>query len=151
MPEERITANKALVRQFYDEVWNKWNFDILGEILTEDVRFHGSLGITASGHKGFISYAETMRAAFPDFRSTIEDMIAETTKLVACMTFRGTHEGPIVGFPATGREIEFAGMALFLFRDGLISHVWVLGDRLDLFQQLGTFDNHDPAECRTLM
>ena len=29
--------------------------------------------------------------------------------------------------------------------------IWVLGDRLDLFQQLGTFDNHYPTEYRTLM
>ena len=151
MPDARIIANKALVRRFYDEVWNSWNFGILGEILTEDVSFHGSLGITAAGHKGFVSYAETVRAAFPDLHNTIEDMIAEESKLVACMTYRGTHKGPILGFPATGRRIEYAGMALFLFRERLISHIWVLGDRLDLFQQIRTSDGHDPAEYRTLM
>jgi steroid delta-isomerase-like uncharacterized protein len=151
MPDARIEANKALVRRFYEDVWNGWNFDILGEVLTDDIKFHGSLGITASGHRGFISYAETVRAAFPDFHHTVEDMVAEASKLVACMTYRGTHKGPIVGFPATGREIEYAGMALFLFRNGLVSHIWVLGDRLELFQQLGTFDRGYPAEYRTVM
>ena len=42
-------------------------------------------------------------------------------------------------------------IAIRPLRDGVISDIWVLGDRLDLFQQLGTFDNHYPTEYRTLM
>ena len=137
MAAAQIEANKDLVRRYYDELWNRWAFDTIGGILTPDVTFHGSLGMSATGHEGFIAHAETVRAAFPDFHNTIEELVAEETKLVACLTCRGTHQGDIFGVPPTGRTIEYAGMALFLFRDGLISHLWVLGDRLSLLQQLG--------------
>ena len=139
MSDERSQreANKALVRRYYDELWNRRAIDKIDEILTPDVTFHGSLGMSATGHQGFIAYAETVRAAFPDFHNTIEELVAEETKLVACLTYRGTHQGTLFDVPPTGRTIEYAGMALFLFRDGLISHLWVLGDRLSLLRQLG--------------
>lgn len=151
MADTVIAARKALVRRLYDEVWNGGNFDIVDQFLTADFKFHGALGITAAGHRGFANYAETLRAAFPDCHSTIEDMVAEPSKLVACLTYRGTHKGPLLSFRPTGRVVEFAGMALFLFGDGLISHIWELGDRLDLFQQLSPNESDRPDECRTLM
>lgn len=135
-----IDANKALVRRYYDELWNRWDFGAIAGILTPDVTFHGSLGMSATGHDGFIGYADTVRAAFPDFHNTVEEMIAEDAKLAALLTYRGTHRGAIFGIEPTGRRIEYAGVAIFLFRDALISHVWVLGDRLALLQQLGAAD-----------
>lgn len=84
-------TKKALVRRFYDDLWNRWNYDAVPEILTEDVAFHGSLDVDATGHEGFIAYAETVRAAFPDFENRIEDMIAEDNRLAACLTYSGTH------------------------------------------------------------
>lgn len=41
-----------------------------------------------------------------------------------------------MGVEATGRRITYAGVAIFVFREKLISHVWVLGDRLALLRQL---------------
>jgi steroid delta-isomerase-like uncharacterized protein len=135
-----IEQNKALVRRYYDELWNNWSFDRIAGILTPDVAFHGSLGMSASGHGGFIEYAETVRAAFPDFHNTVEELIAEEAKVAALLTYRGTHRGPIFGVEPTGKKIEYAGVAILLFRDALISHVWVLGDRLALMQQIGAVD-----------
>ena len=125
-----------MVRRFYEELWNKWNYGIIGEILTPDVEFHGSLGVQKSGHQGFIDYAEMIRAAFPDFTNSIEELIAEGDKVAACLTYRGTHMGEIFDIEGTGRSIRYIGTAIFVFRDALISNAWVLGDRLELLQQL---------------
>ena len=38
---QTIEDHKAVVRRFYDELWNKWNYGIIGEILTPDVGVHG--------------------------------------------------------------------------------------------------------------
>ena len=128
--------SKALVRRFYEDLWNRWDYSAIGEILTPDIVFHGSLNIDATGHDGFINYAETVRGAFPDFHNKIEETIAEGDKLAACLTYSGTHQGEIFGIEATGRPIRYAGVGIFLFRDGLIGQVWVLGDRLALMRQL---------------
>ena len=138
-PDE-IARNKALIRRFYDELWNGWNFDAIGEILTPDIAFHGSLGVQTTGHDGFIDYAETVRAAFPDFHNTVEELIAEDDKVAACLTYRGTHIGKIFNIEGTGRSIRYIGAAIFVIRDELIGNAWVLGDRLELLQQLSDRD-----------
>jgi hypothetical protein len=40
-----IEDHKKTVRRFYDELWNRWNYAVIGEILKPDVAFHGSLGV----------------------------------------------------------------------------------------------------------
>ncbi len=131
-----LSENKVLVGRFYEELWNAENFDAIGEILSPDVVFHGALGMDRTGHAGFKDYAGLVRAAFPDFHSKLEDTIAEGDKVAACLTYRGTHEGEIFSIAATGRAVSYAGVAIFVIRERLIGHVWVLGDRLALIQQL---------------
>jgi steroid delta-isomerase-like uncharacterized protein len=136
-----IEANRALVRRFYDELWNRSDFGLIGEILAPDIVFRGSLGTQTTGHDRFIAYAGQIRAAFPDFHNTVEQMIAEGDRLAACLTYRGTHSGgEIFNLPPTGRKIEYTGVAIFLFREGLISHGFVLGDRFQLMLQLGAIE-----------
>ena len=77
-----------------------------------------------------------VRPAFPDFTNSVEELIAEGDKVAACLTYRGTHLGEIYDIEGTGRQIRYIGTAIFVFRDGLISNAWVLGDRLELLKQL---------------
>jgi hypothetical protein len=53
-----IASNKALVRAFYYRLWNQWDFAAANMLLSEDIVFRGSLGVTKTGHRGFIDYAE---------------------------------------------------------------------------------------------
>ena len=133
---QTIADHKKTVQRFYEELWNKWDYGIIGEILTPDVGFHGSLGVQNNGHQGFIDYAEMVRRAFPDFTNSVEELIAEGDKVAACLTHRGTQLGEIFNIEPTDRKIRYIGTAIFVFRDGLISNAWVLGDRLELLQQL---------------
>jgi steroid delta-isomerase-like uncharacterized protein len=140
MNETNLDNRKILIRRFYEELWNQWDYSIIGELLTNDIVFHGSLDIDKTGHDGFIDYAETVRSAFPDFHSRLEEMIAEGDKLAACLTYTGTHRGTIFNIEATGRKILYAGVGIFVFRGTRISHIWILGDRLALLRQLSEPD-----------
>lgn len=131
-----IAENKALVGRFYDELWNAGNYGAIGEILSPEAVFHGALGSGLTGHEGFIEYAGLVRAAFPDFHTAVEEMIAEGDRLAACLTHSGTHRGEIFGIAPTWRRVSYAGVAVFVIGEGLIGQVWVLGDRLELIQQL---------------
>ena len=131
-----LQRHKAQVETFYNELWNKWNYRLIGEVLAPDIVFYGSLGEQKKGHEGFIQYAEYVRKAFPDFHNTVEELIAEGDKVAACLTYSGTHRGEIFGIDPTLRPIQYIGTAIFVFRDNLITHAWVLGDRLELLQQL---------------
>ena len=53
------------------------------------------------------------------------------------LTFTGTHTGPWMGIPPTGRPVTVKGMALYRLQDGKIVEQWTIGDTLGLLQQLG--------------
>ncbi len=132
-----MDENKKLIDTFYNRLWNRWDMGCVPEILSEDISFRGSLGVEKRGHREFIAYVDFIRAAFPDFHNTVEEVIAEGDTVVARLTYRGTHEGALFGVPASGNRIAYAGVAIFRIRDGKIADVWVLGDRLALMEQIG--------------
>ena len=96
----------------------------------------GSLGITVRGIKGFQRYVSTVRSAFPDFHNQLEDLVAEGDKVVARLTYTGTHRGEIFGLAPTGRAITYPGIAVFRISGDKIARGWVMGDRWRLLQQL---------------
>ncbi len=132
-----IEANKALVRRYYDELWNRWDLTLADALIAPDITFRGSLGIHVGGRDGFRRYIELVRLAFPDFSNTVEELIAEGDRVVARLTYRGTSSGPIFGAPPTGKAIAYSGIALFRIASGKIAEGWVLGDVLGLLRQLG--------------
>jgi steroid delta-isomerase-like uncharacterized protein len=129
--------NKVLIRRYYQEMWNPWNFDAAGEILADEIIFHGSLGVATKGRAAFCDYMRLVRAAFPDFHNHIEELVAEGDRVVARLTYRGTHRGEIFGIAATRKQITYAGTAIFKIANGKVSEGWILGDRMALLQQLG--------------
>jgi hypothetical protein len=42
-------ANKNLVERYYNEMWNKWNLALAGELLAKEISFRGSLGTETRG------------------------------------------------------------------------------------------------------
>ena len=133
MPAE---TNRQLVETFYNVMWNTWSAETARAILTDDIDFRGSIGLQVNGHDGFLGYMQTIRDAFPDFHNHIEEIIATDDRAVARLTYSGTHQGALFDRPATGRRIEYAGVAMFTMDGERISKVWVLGDLWGLMQQL---------------
>lgn len=133
MPAE---TNRQLVETFYNVMWNTWSEETMRAILTDDIDFRGSIGLQVTGHDGFLGYMQTIRDAFPDFHNHIEEIIATDDRAVARLTYSGTHRGVLFDRPATGRRIEYAGVAMFTMDGERISKVWVLGDLWGLMQQL---------------
>ena len=102
MPER----NTKVVDRFYHELWNRWNLDTADEILAEDLRFRGTLGSTLEGRVAFKGYVETVRAAFPDWHNRIDETISCGDRVVARMTWSGTHEGELAGVGPTGARVS---------------------------------------------
>jgi len=128
--------NKEIIRRYYNELWNKWNLALADVLIAADVSFRGSLAVEVQGLEGFKGYVNMVRAAFPDFHNTIEDLIAEDDKVVARLTYNATHRGEIFGIAPTGREVKYSGVAIFLIVDNKIANGWVLGDISTLMRQL---------------
>lgn len=128
--------NESLVDTFFNVMWNRWDDATMREILDPAIDFRGSIGLQVNGHDAFAGYMQIIRDAFPDFHNQIDEIIATEDRAVARLTYTGTHEGRLFDHPATGRRIEYAGVAMFTMAGGKITKVWVLGDRLTLMQQI---------------
>lgn len=135
--DDPLEQNKNLVRRFFDEMWNPWNFEKADELLTPDIVFRGTLGNELKGRDAFRGYMGKVEAAFPDFHNAIEEISAEDDRVIARTLYRGTHRGEIFGLAPTGKTITYAGAAFFRIADGKIAHGWVLGDVVSLLRQLG--------------
>ena len=127
-------ANKALVRRFVDEFWSAGNLDAVDELMAPDAVIHEPVTGTPADLKPF---ASAIRAAFPDWHSTVEEMVAEGDRLVERWTGRGTHQGEFQGIPPTGRRVEVPGTVYYRILDSKIVEFRGQFDRMSLMQQLG--------------
>ena len=129
-------ANKALVRR-YQEILNENRLDELDQVLAADLRTPDILPGLPSGIEGAKAVHRMMLAGVPDFRTTIDDMIAEGGKVAARITMSGTHTGDVMGIPASGNKLNFPGMYFVTIFNGKIVEHRGVEDSTALLQQLG--------------
>jgi steroid delta-isomerase-like uncharacterized protein len=131
-------ANCALVRRFIDEVFNAGNFDGVEEILAADYVHHDpttqEFGSGIEGFKRLIGY---YREAFPDLKITFDDQFGAGDRVVDRWTGNGTHQGELMGIPATGKPISAMGMSIHRIVDGRIAETWNIYDAAGMLRQLG--------------
>jgi steroid delta-isomerase-like uncharacterized protein len=141
-----LARNKAVVRRYYEAMWNRWDCALADELLGEAVAFRGSLGVSVRGREGFREYMHSVRRAFPDFLNHVEGLIAEGDQVVARLTYTGTHQGELFGIAPTGRQVSYAGVAIFRLAEGRVVEGWVLGDLHGLVQQLSGDGANEPMK-----
>lgn len=131
-------VNKALVRRYYEEVVNGGNAALVDELFALDYVNHvAGSPEDLHGPEGERQFDALYRQAFPDAHLTIEDMVAEGDRVVSRLGYRGTHTGPFLGIPATGRSFMTYGIQKVRIADGKIVEAWTTPDNLGLLQQLG--------------
>lgn len=127
--------NKAIARRFLDELWNRSNFGLVDQLLATDYDGHSSTVIR--GPEGAMEFVPRLRNAFPDFRFSILDQIAEGDIVATRWTIRGTHEGEFEGIPPSGKPIEMTGITIFRIANGKLIEGWTNEDMFGMLQQLG--------------
>ena len=131
-----LEANKAVVRRWYEALWNRWDFDLVEDVVAPDLVFRGSLGVAVSGRDGLVRYMRQVQAAFPDFHNRVEALVAEGDVVAARLGYSGTHLGELFGIAPTRKPVHYAGAAFFRIAGGRVSEGWVLGDTAGLEAQL---------------
>lgn len=131
------TSPRALVERFYHEVWNRHDPAVAREILHEDFTFRASLGPQRRGPEGFIAYLHAIHEALDGYTCVIEDLIETEERAAVRLRFAGKHRGTFFGVPATGKDVEWAGAALFTTDGRQITDLWVLGDIDAVKRRLG--------------
>ena len=132
-----LEENKAIVRRFGDEVWNKGNLAAVEELVAPEFVGCGPGERVTRGPKELKRVVARMRAAFPDLHFTVEDEVAEGDRVATRWTGRGTHRGKWRGVAPTGKQVTFTGIAIRRIAGGKIVERWVNTDQLGLTIQLG--------------
>jgi steroid delta-isomerase-like uncharacterized protein len=141
---EPAKKNVALVRRFFDEVWNKGNLDLVDELLAQDYEDHNPPPGAPRGHKGYKASVNMFRSAFPDIQFSLDQILAEESRVAIRLTGRGTHKGDFMGIPPTGKQVSFGGMTFVHIQDGKVAERWSLSDIPGLMQQLGVGPGQPP-------
>jgi steroid delta-isomerase-like uncharacterized protein len=132
-----LEDNKAIVRAYVETVWNGRQLERADEVVAPDFVDHAPLPGQAPGLDGAKRKWAMYLDAIPDLRVTIEELIAEGDKVGARRSYEGTHQGVLLGIPATGKQLRVGGISIFRLADGRIAEHWEQLDRLALMQQLG--------------
>jgi steroid delta-isomerase-like uncharacterized protein len=135
-----LEENKALVRRWFEEVWNKGRADAIPEMFAANGIAHGLSEDAANplrGPAGFLPFHAQFREAFPDIEVVVEDQIAEGDMVATRCSVRGKHEGDSLGFAATQAPVEFTGVTITRIKDGKIVEAWNNFDFMKMYKQLG--------------
>ncbi len=129
--------NKAVVRQCFQTESNG-NLDALDAIISPDYVLHDLANPKEiRGVEGLKALVETYQSGMSDLHVTIDQQFADGDYVATCFTARGTHDGEIMGVPATGREVTIAGITISRCRDGRIVEEWEVSDVFGLLRQVG--------------
>jgi steroid delta-isomerase-like uncharacterized protein len=130
--------NKTTFRRYVEEVSNDGNLDVADEIFDRYLAHQSDGSVLERGPEDVKRFTGEFRGAFPDFHTTIEDMVAEGDKVVTRWRAGGTHRGEFRGIAPTGEEIEITGIGIFRFsEEGKVVESWDNFDQLGMMKQLG--------------
>lgn len=133
---EEVEQNKRLVRRLYDELFFKWHFEVVDELIGPDFIGHEMPTGTPRGPEGIRQFYGGIRAGLPDVQLTVEDMIGEKDRVVVRWRARATHQGVFLGVPATGKPVSFTGIAIYRVSKGKIVERWVEVNLLGVSEQI---------------
>jgi steroid delta-isomerase-like uncharacterized protein len=124
---------KAQVRRLIEEGWNTGNMAVFDELYAANVAYHNPLN-PQKGRAGVKSFCTATRAAYPDWRFIIDDlMAAEGDKVVTRFTEVATDTG---GSPPTGKHLTMTGIAIWKFEGGKVVEEWLEVDFMGMQRQL---------------
>ena len=141
--------NKALVRRFYEEVWNRGNVAAVDELIAPNLVHHYDYPTTVPvpadnplSREGIKHLIPQFRSAFPDLHCTVELQVAEGDLVVTRVTANGIHKGEyrgltFKGIPPTGKQVTWTMTDISRILDGKIVESWLNEDAVGRLQQIG--------------
>ena len=91
----------------------------------------------AQGIAGPLAASQMMRAAVPDLRCDIEQMVVAGDRVVVHLRFRGHFTGLFKQTQGQGQVIDFIATDIYRIANARIADNWHIEDNLTLLQQLG--------------
>ena len=137
-----LEQNKALVRRWIEDGFNKRDLKVVDESFVEDFMVNGQ----KIGRGGLKQSMSRHLTAFPDLHVVIDEIIAEGNKVGIWYTARGTQRGEFRGVPPTGKQVNWVGVDLLRVEGGKVVGGRFVDDSLGLLRQLGATLSPSPID-----
>lgn len=131
------TKNKAIVRRLFQEVIAGGNLDLIDELVSPDFVDRSAAPGAPNNREAWKKGLAELRAAFPDSELSIEQEIAEEDLVTTRFTARATHQGELMGIPATGKKVTVSGIHIARVAGGKIVERWEEVNTMAMMVQLG--------------
>jgi predicted ester cyclase len=120
--------NKAVIRRIAEVVVNQKKLAMVDELFSKDYQPHPSMPGHTHGPQHARRNFSRLHKGFPDFRVTIDSMVAEGDMVAARLTLSGTHL-------ATGKHARWPAKIIAHLADGKVTEDWRVVDSRQLETQ----------------
>ncbi|MEV6366770.1 ester cyclase [Micromonospora musae] len=124
---------EAAARRLIADVWNAGREESAYELIAPECP-----GLGGTGPEATLAWHRERRAAFPDLRYKIVDLVADGDRAAVHWRAAGTQVGQFGPVPPTGRVASYSGASFLRFdANGRIVDVWSVNELFQVLQQLG--------------
>jgi predicted ester cyclase len=133
----QLQNNKALVLKLYQAL-NDTNWTVAKTLIHPDFKHHfvKDSGFGVTSWSGFEKGYRMSQKAFPDWKLTAINVVAEGDYVSVLLNGQGTHRGEFVGIPATNKKAGAPVMLLHQIKDGKIIADWEIMNTSSFLEQL---------------
>lgn len=129
------------VRRSQHEIWNWRLFSCIHSAYADNFQCVTAGDRSIYGLGDYQAYVMALIAMFPDAHMQIDHLYwlgddAEGYRVASRWTLQGTHRGPGVYGPPTGKRVTIMGISHLWVQNGVFVREWTVFDEIALFKQL---------------
>ena len=130
-------AAQMLAARRYDTFWDNGDEHLARSALAPDFIDATLPPGRPQGVAGPLAASHNFRAAVPDLRCEVEQMIVAGDRVVSHLRFTGHFSGQLNGVQGRGQRVDFIATDIYQVTDGRITKNWHIEDNLTFLQQIG--------------
>lgn len=129
---------KAVAQEMYTAIAAGGDVEaVVDKYLAEDFVEHEEVPGMGNTRDTPREFFKMMQAAFTGFRVDVHDLLQDGDKVVARVSFVGTHTGEFMGVPASGNPVSINAIDILQVRgDQCVAH-WGVMDMAGALAQMG--------------
>ena len=138
----QVSSAAAMLRRFFDEVWNRGNLGVIDEMLHPEIQYHNESGVVHNREEMRERF-QKLRECFSDFEAVVQQITDHDQFVVCRWRIALTHSGAWLDLAPTHRRVVVHGSTWVEIADGKFGgRAWDFWDPGLLYQQLaGTAEN----------
>jgi predicted ester cyclase len=121
------------------------DLSVVDNLVHEEYEYH-RLPPIPTGPEGMRVIFQMVKDGWSDVRFVIDDFMVDGDRAISRYRIIATHTGVFAGAPATGNHLDYTGIAIYRFRNGLIIEEWDQYEEAKFYTGLGLLPSLQRSE-----